>query len=146
MSYQSLSHRLFDEAEGEEISDWIRSELLLPGMMFTDEDFRAFITEKYLVRLWPTHDRTTEEQENEDEKHWSEIRDFHVSDAFIHDCKRRDEFSSRRPHYEGRGQFEPEPQAAWMREIKQLFQMTPSSRIYNADETSWRLCPTGVTT
>jgi hypothetical protein len=67
-------------------------------MSFTDEGFYALITEKFLVRLWPTRDRTTEEEENEDEKQWSEIRDFHVSDGFIHDFKRRNGFSSRLPH------------------------------------------------
>jgi hypothetical protein len=63
-----LSHQLFDDAEEEEISDRIRSRLLFPRTLFTDKDFRALITEKYLARLCPTHDRTTEKEENDDEK------------------------------------------------------------------------------
>jgi hypothetical protein len=39
------------------------------------------ITDKYFSWFWPMHERMTEKEENEEEKQWSEIRDFHVSET-----------------------------------------------------------------
>jgi hypothetical protein len=113
-------------------------------MLFTDEDFKAMIMEKHLTRLGPVDDADNEEEGSEDR--WSMIRDFHVSNGFIHDLKKRHGFSSRRPHYKRRPDIDPDRRTGWMQEIENLFQTIPSDRIYNADETSWRLYPTGVTT
>jgi hypothetical protein len=142
-SRRSLSHRMFDDGEERQISDRIRSELILPGMLFTDDDFRVLIMQEHLSRYGSEDEEGEEGGENDA---WTRIPDFHVSDGFIHDFKRRNGFSSRRAHFKRRSRVNPERAAAWMQEIEHLLSTVPPDTIYNADETSWRLYPNGVTT
>jgi hypothetical protein len=51
----------------------MRRELILPGMLFTDEDFRALIMQQHLSIY--------DSEEEDDDGHWMRIPEFHVSDG-----------------------------------------------------------------
>jgi hypothetical protein len=127
-----LSHRIFSDAEESRISERIRNEILTPGMLFTDEDFRHLIMEEHLGRYGDVP--------------WDEILDFHVSAGFISDFKKRNRFSSRRGHYKRRPSVDPARCAEWRQEIETLLANVDHDLILNGDETSWCLHPRGVTT
>jgi hypothetical protein len=127
-----LAQRIFSDEEERQIADDIRREILTPGTLFTNADFRALITD----RCWARYEDVP----------WSRIKDFHASDGFVADFKARNRFSSRRAHYKRRPNVDPERCIAWQREIEDLLRTVDHDLILNADETSWCLYPRGVTT
>lgn len=79
-SRRSLRHQLFYDDKELEMSDRIHGELILPGMLFTDDHFRALIMRQ--------HPSGYESENNQDEAESTRIPDFRVSDGFFGDFKR----------------------------------------------------------
>jgi hypothetical protein len=69
----------------------------------------------------------------------------HVSDGFIREFKKRNGISSKRAQFKRHPAIDAEREARWREEIEELLGTVPVDTIYNADETSWRLYPSGVT-
>jgi hypothetical protein len=85
-------------------------------------------------------------EEEDDDGHGMRTPEFHVSDGFIREFKKRNGFSSRRAHFKRRPAIDAAREARQMEEIEELLGTVPMDMIYNADETSWRLYPSGITT
>jgi hypothetical protein len=71
---------------------------------------------------------------------------FHASNGFVYDFTRRNGFGSRRAHMKRRPMIEADVEERWVRAIRELIETKNPGRILNIDETSWRLCPTGIPT
>jgi hypothetical protein len=61
----------------------VRVEISISGATITNEDFILLVMEEYVARY-------------DDDTPWDQIRDFHASDGFVTDFKRRNGFSSLR--------------------------------------------------
>jgi hypothetical protein len=124
-----IAHQVFTPGEEFEIAQRIRDEISIPGTLFTDADFRAVAMEEYLARRW---------QEGED---WRAYSSFQDSKGFIAGFKKRNCFCSRRAHCKRRPVVDPARCAAWQQEIETLLATVHRDKIFNADETCWRLYP-----
>ena len=100
------------------------------GQLFTDKDFKilafAAFWEKYLNA--------------------EEIPDFRCSNGFIHDFKKRHNFSSRRSHLKRRPNIKEEDLQIWKHRIEELLKNVPKDHIVNVDETAWFFYPKGLLT
>ena len=75
-----------------------------------------------------------------------EVPDAKFSPKFITDFKKRNKLSSRRARYRRRPKINIMEINNWINEVKGLIESKPADRIINADETSWRILPSSITT
>lgn len=125
-----IKHRIFTKDEEKAISDFILTEYIQQGFLFTNFEFRRIAVDAFLMKY----------QDIED------IPEFNCSDGFIQAFKKLNRFSSRRSHYKRRPVFTEKQEQHWNEEIKHIFETVPRDRILNCDETSWRIYPNGILT
>ncbi|KAH0792677.1 DDE superfamily endonuclease containing protein [Histomonas meleagridis] len=75
-----------------------------------------------------------------------EILDVKFSPKFVTDFKKRNKLSSRRARYRRRPKVKDMEIDKWINEVKELIESKPANRIINADETSWKILPSSITT
>ncbi|OHS92896.1 hypothetical protein TRFO_40806 [Tritrichomonas foetus] len=121
----SGKRRLFKPEEEEAIADYIRTNYIKSGMLFTNSDFQSLVTELYLF--------FNADNEN--------IRQFYCSPVFISDFKKRHRFMSKRFHYKRKPNVTEEQQRMWMEKITELLTTKPNDRIINSDVTAWFVYP-----
>lgn len=124
------ARRIFSEEEENGIADFIRTNYIERGIYFSDAQFRDLCLNGYLLEYLQS-DAPPE---------------FHCSNGFIWDFKRKHRFSSRKSHYKRRPESNPEFIEAWMKEMRELFATVPHDHILNCDETSWKTYPNGLRT
>ena len=130
LGYKRKRRAIFTIEEEEAIADFIRTNIIGQGQIFTDQDFRilafAAFWEKYM--------------------NYEKIPDFKCSNGFIFDFKQRHRFSSRRGHLKRRPVVSDEDLNAWKEKIKNLLKTVPKDHIVNVDETAWFFYPKGLLT
>ena len=126
------SHRMiFTVLEEKTIADKIRSEILDKNMLFTDEDCRELLLQEWRQKL---------------AKQPSLRRVFSCSSGYIHNFKKRNQFSSRRAHYKRRPHTNSDRCNEWVEFIANLLKTRDNRLILNCDETFWRVFPGALMT
>lgn len=126
----SLAIRLFTDEEEQSITEFIKENYLKQGLLFTDSQFRELAMQAY-------------QEKHKDEEN---IKDFKVSDHFIHNFKIRNHISSRVSHPKRRSDSNEEFIIHWENDISELLNTFPRDRILNCDETSWQILPNSIKT
>ena len=121
------SRRIFTEEEEDAISDYIISEILMQGILFTDEDFEQLIMDAFL-----------EKHMNDPED--SPLPQFQASKGFIYDFKKNHRLSSRKCHTKRRPDNKKYDEK-FQQSIEWLFANVDPTYIINVDETSWEVVP-----
>jgi hypothetical protein len=125
-------HRLFTDAQEDEIAEAIRHNYVDHSLLFPSSTFAAIAMEK-----------------------WKELgRDpahFKCSDKYISGFKKRNAFSSRKCHVKRRDPVgEEQDIAVWVQAIKDLIAYHRENGtldlVVNCDETAWRVTPSGLVT
>jgi transposase-like protein len=122
--------RIFTFQEEQAIAEFIRSEVLLPGYVFQNSDFRVIAMAAWFEKYGP-HER---------------IRPFNGSTGYISSFKSRHRFTSRAFHYKRRPCVSAEQASHWTDQIRELLRTVPHGHVLNTDETSWLLWPRGILT
>ena len=125
-----IHRRVFEDKEEQAIAGHIREKFINKHVLFTDEDFREIIREAYAEKC-----RTREKVPN-----------FSCSAGFVADFKRRHRFSSRRQHFKRRPTVDAQNLENWRQEISDLLRNRNLDFVFNCDETSWKLFPSGLQT
>jgi hypothetical protein len=114
--------------------EFIVTNCLIPGHYFTDQHFLHVATDAYLSKFHDSEDAP----------------EFNCSKGFSWLFKQRNRCASRRAHYrrtDSRGNLRDlQRERDWIAEVGTIMRTTPLERIINADETSWRVYPTGLRT
>ena len=122
--------KIFSDDEEELIALWIRQEFIEKHMIFTDNDFRQVIWRFYVEKY--------KDAEN--------IPNFSCSAGFIADFKKRQRFSTRRQHFKRRPTVDETTLEEWTHRISELLRERDLDYVFNCDETSWKLFPSGLLT
>lgn len=126
------SHRrIFTVLEEKAIADKIRSEIIDKHMLFTDEDCRELLLQEWRQKVT---------------KQPRLRRVFSCSSGYIHNFKKRNQFSSRRAHYKRRPQTNSDHCTEWVELIANLLKTRDNRLILNCDETFWRVFPGAIMT
>ena len=122
--------RKFTDEEEEAIVDYIFDNYIVPGIPMTNETFRTV-----LEHAWYDKYRDAEE-----------VPDFHFSDGFIDDFKRRHRLSTRKAHLARRPKTTIEQQRKFVEAVKLVLDKVPKQYVLNCDETFWRSVPGDIRT
>ena len=125
-----IHHRIFTEEEETSISDFILENYLVQGRVFSNGDFKAIISDAYLEKY----------------KNSENIPPFNVSDGFISDFKKRNNFTTRKPHVKRRPDRDPQKEEEFLKRVRNLLENVDHDRILNCDETFWRSLPCNIKT
>ena len=126
------SHRrIFTVLEEKAIADKIRSEIIDKHMLFTDEDCRELLLQEWRQKVT---------------KQPRLRRVFSCSSGYIHNFKKRNQFSSRRAHYKRSPQTNSDHCTEWVELIANLLKTRDNRLILNCDETFWRVFPGAIMT
>ena len=128
--YKSKRRKIFSKEEENALADYIRTNIINMGQLFTDQDFRILCIQAFLEKY----------------KDSEKIPKFNCSNGFIYDFKKRNHFSSRRGHAKRRPAASEEEIKEWKKRIKNLLQKVNKDHILNVDETSWFFYPKGLLT
>ena len=123
-------HRIFTDQEEEAIAQFIEDNYFAQGYAFHNEDFKKIAVDAFLMKY----------------RNAETVPEFQCSPGFITDFKERNNISQRRAHYKRRPDVDAAGVARWVGMITELAQNVPLDRIVNADETCWRILPSGLTT
>lgn len=123
-------HRIFTDEEEESIAQFIEDNYFAQGYAFHNEDFKKIAGDAFLMKY----------------RNAEKFPEFQCSPGFITDFKERNKISQRRAHYKRRPDIDADAVAEWVATITNLAENTPLDRIINADETCWRILPSGLTT
>ena len=128
--------RIFTDTEEAAISEFITENWLVPGRIFTDQDFQRVAHDAYAMKYL------------QEEELPEGIRDFHASAGFIYDFKQRNGFTTRRAHAKKRPSCNEKLETAFVERVQKLLQdpQIDNHRIINVDETFWRCVPTDLKT
>ena len=121
--------RIFTDYEEDSISDYIIENIILPGILFTDADFRDLILFAF-----------NEKYRNAD---LAQIPKFGASNGYIYDFKRNHNLCSRRCHFKRRPSGK-EYDEDFIKEMDWLFKNVDHKYIVNADETGWEVVPGNI--
>ena len=124
------SKRIFTDEEEDSISDYIITQILMKGILFTDEDFRELILDAYL-------------EKHKDDGEDSILPQFQASNGFIYDFKKNHRLTSKKCHFKRRPVFSKYEQS-FIDAIEWLFANIDPTYIVNIDETSWELIPNNI--
>ena len=124
--------RIFTDEEEDAISDYIITEILSKGILFTDEDFEELIMEAFL-----------EKHRNDPED--AEIPRFQASKGFIYSFKQHHRLTSRKCHTKRRPQNKKYDES-FCKAMDWLFANVDPTYIVNVDETSWEIVPSNIRT
>ena len=124
------NRRIFTDAEEDAISDYIIENILMAGILFTDEDFEELIMQAFL-------------EKHKDDPEDFEIPHFNASKGFIYDFKKNHGFVSRRCHTKRRPDNKKYDKTfcdamAW------VFSNVDPHYIVNVDETGWAVIPNNL--
>ena len=119
--------RIFTDEEEDAISDYIIQNILMAGILFTDEDFEDLIMQAFL------------EKHRDDD----DIPQFAASKGFIYDFKRNHGFSSRKCHTKRRPDNKKYDKT-FIQSMEWLFSNVDSHYIVNVDETGWDTVPANI--
>lgn len=125
-------NRIFTDEEERQIAEDICALFLNPGLLFTDQEFRLFILERYLEKY--VHSDC------------EQIPAFNCSNGYIYDFKKKHRFSSRRTHPKRRCNVSDADLQHWREQIRELLEHADRDCIINADETSWAMFPSNILT
>lgn len=128
--YKRNRRAIFTESEEEAIADYIRTNILGTGQLFTDDDFRIIAFAAYYEKYYDREDAPR----------------FSCSKGFIYDFKKRHRFSSRRGHLKRRPTVNDDELRMWKRKIRDIIKNNPGERVVNVDETAWFFYPRGLLT
>ena len=129
---RTARNRIFTEDEERQIAEEICGVYLNQGLLFTDQEFRQVILERY-VQKYIHSDR-------------EKIPDFNCSNGYIYDFKRKHRFSSRRAHAKRICVVKDADLHHWREQIRDLLEHGDRDCIINADQTSWAMFPSNVLT
>ncbi|KAH0800446.1 DDE superfamily endonuclease containing protein [Histomonas meleagridis] len=135
LNNHGIGHRIFTDDEEAAIKDYIFKidyNFISQGFYFNDEDFADIAYQSYL------------EKNNQNEKMFE--KEFLISKCFIHNFKKRNHISSRKPHLKRRPVTPEDDKNKFIEKIRNLLETTDRSRIVNADETSWKSFPGEILT
>ena len=116
--------RIFTDDEENSIAEYIITEYIKKGILFTDADFKELIMDAFLEKY----------------KDSEEIPDFQASNGFVYDFKKNHRLSSKRCHTKRRP-TNPKYDREFINKIENLFATVDPEYIVNVDETSWELVP-----
>ena len=122
--------RVFTDAEEDAITDYIITNILLQGILFTDEDFEDLIMQAYL-----------EKHMNDPED--AEIKRFSVSKGFIYDFKKNHRITSKKCHTKRRP-ANKKYDKIFVKDIEELFANNDAHYIINIDEAGWEVVPSNI--
>lgn len=128
--YKRNRRAIFTLEEEGALAEYIRLNIIQQGQLFTDQDFKVLA----FAAFWDKY------------RNHDKIPDFRCSNGFIHDFKKRHNFSSRRAHLKRRPNVSDEDIEMWKSKIKELLRTVPKDRIINVDETAWFFYPKGLLT
>ena len=125
-----LHNRIFSNEEEASICDFVVSNFIEPGNLFTNMDFKRVAADAYL-------------QIHIDD----EIKEVQFSNKFVSDFKKRNHLSSRKAHYRRRPKVVTKEKISnWVKKVRTLIDSVPHDRILNADETSVRILQNNLLT
>ena len=125
-----MHNRIFTDHEEMAISSFIRDNYIQPGIVFQNKDFVKLASQSFL------------ESHLDDE----DIPDVKFSPKFVWNFKKRNGLSSRRARFKRRNSIDQQEVSDFIKSIQNLINTKPADRILNADETSWRILPSTMTT
>lgn len=123
-------HRIFTDEEEDAITDYIITNILLQGILFTDEDFEELIMHAFL-----------EKHRNDSED--TPIPKFNVSKGFIYDFKKNHRITSKKCHTKRRPDNKKYDQI-FIDDMEDLFSNNDLHYIINIDETGWEVVPGSI--
>ena len=129
--------RIFTDQEEDMIADYIVLNYIQPGIYFTDEDFKELALQAWQEKYLPIYN-------SDDPEIRKQFKEFHCSRGFIVDFKYHHNFSSKVFHIKRRANPNSPIEQKFLKEMANLFEHVPLSRILNADETGWKLFPKGI--
>ena len=124
--------RIFTNEEEDAITDYIITNILLQGILFTDEDFEELIMNAFL-----------EKHRNDPED--ATIRQFTVSKGFIYDFKKNHRITSKKCHTKRRPDNKKYDKF-FVADIEDVFRNNELRYIINIDETGWDVIPGNIRT
>ena len=124
-SDKRLQHRIFSDKEEEALSCYIINNYITPGILFTNEDFKALAVQAYLEKY-----RDAEE-----------IPEFQASDGFVTGFKKRNHFSTRRAHAKRRPTRTSTYDDTFHAYLSEILANNDNECVINVDETFWRVVP-----
>ena len=122
--------RIFTDAEEDAITDYIITNILLQGILFTDEDFEDLIMQAFLEKHMNDPDD-------------AEIKRFSVSKGFIYDFKKNHRITSKKCHTKRRP-ANKKYDKLFIKDIEELFENNDVHYIINIDETGWEVIPSNI--
>ena len=122
--------RIFTDKEEDAITDYIITNILLQGILFTDEDFEDLIMQAFL-----------EKHRNDPED--APIRQFSVSKGFIYDFKKNHRITSKKCHTKRRPDNKKYDKI-FVADIEDVFANNNRHYIINIDETGWEVVPGNI--
>lgn len=122
--------RIFTDEEEDAITDYIITNILLQGILFTDEDFEDLIMQAYF-----------EKHRNDPED--APIKQFTVSKGFIYDFKKNHRITSKKCHTKRRPDNK-KYDSLFVADIEDVFANNDLRYIINIDETGWQVVPGNI--
>ena len=129
-SDKRLQHRIFDDNEEAAISSYIIDNYIVPGILFTNEDFKALAAQAYREKF----------------KDVEEMPDFHMSDGFVTGFKKRNHFATRRAHAKRRPTKTSTYDDSFRARLSEILATHDRESVINVDETFWRVVPSDLRT
>ena len=123
-SDRRVQHRIFTDQE-EAMSEYIIVNFIVPGILFTNEDFKDLASQAYLEKY----------------KDSETMPNFQASDGFVTGFKHRNNFSSRRAHAKRRPSVASGYDENFKARLIELLGSQDRDRVINVDETFWRVVP-----
>ena len=123
-------HRIFSDSEEDAIIDYIITNILLQGILFTDEDFEDLIMQAFLEK---------HRNDPEDEP----IKPFSISKGFIYDFKKNHRITSKKCHTKRRPDNKKYDKM-FVQDMEDLFANNNLHYIINIDETAWEVVPANI--
>ena len=123
----NIYKRIFTDEEEEDITEYILENIIKPGILFTNYDFKNLIMDAFNEKFLYEDD-------------YSKIPQFNASDGFVTDFKNRNNFVSRRLHA-ARRPLNTSFDTIFTEQMKNLFEKVEPKYIVNIDETSWEVVP-----
>ena len=123
----NIYKRIFTDEEENDITEYILENIIKPGILFTNYDFKNLVMDAFQEKFLYEND-------------YSKIPQFNCSDGFVTDFKNRNNFVSRRLHA-ARRPLSSHFDSIFADQMKNLFEKVEPKYIVNIDETSWEVVP-----